>query len=677
MTLLRSATLLGVACAAASAADISSTTAIVITGDPLPPAEPAADAGARLSARPGIDAVRMGGTGLDPVFRGQSGTRLRVETDGACPQGGCPNRMDPPTTYAPAGADAITVVPGTRDVRHAGAPVAVVSLERPTPRFDPGEAVRASADARYATQGDAREAGLDAAVGRPWGFARVAADAARADDYEDGDGTTVASRYRSLRGGGTLGWTPSDDARIEAAVDLTRERDAAFAGAKMDAPSSDGTVARLRGAAAGAGVVQQISASVWLSRVDHVMDNFSLRPLTAPMQMETVTCSEGMGADVAAELALGDGVLGLGLGLTAERQAQDALRWSGPSLAVLNAVVWPDAMIDRVGAYADVRRPTGAWTVYAGLRVDHVRSGADATARDPAGMLRSPDALYADYYGTEAGDRSEFLTGLVVGLDWRRGASEAGLRLSRQQRAADISERFIGMDGMFSPTTATRPDAWVGNPGLDPETHQAVELRWAWNEPGSIRFEADAWLDVIADAIRRDRARGQPGILVADRATIYRNGEARLWGWSAAAEVAVTPWCDVGADAHATWGEDGDSGEPLAQIPPWSGSIHVALHHDRTAESMIRVRWADDQDRVDDDMDSGAALDPGTSPGWAVLDWSAAWRPRPGSEIAVGIDNLFDRTYAEHLGKANALDPAMVRVHEPGRSLWVRGGWSF
>ena len=58
-----------------------------------------------------------------------------------------------------------------------------------------------------------------------------------------------------------------------------------------------------------------------------------------------------------------------------------------------------------------------------------------------------------------------------------------------------------------------------------------------------------------------------------------------------------------------------------------------------------------------------------------VLSLNAAWRPRDGMLVAAGVDNLFDRVYAEHLSRAGAMVQGYVqtrRVNEPGRTLWLK-----
>ena len=59
-----------------------------------------ADGGELLLQTPGVSGVKMGAHGIDPVIRGQKHNQLNILLDGAYIHGGCPNRMDPPTSYA-------------------------------------------------------------------------------------------------------------------------------------------------------------------------------------------------------------------------------------------------------------------------------------------------------------------------------------------------------------------------------------------------------------------------------------------------------------------------------------------------------------------------------------------------------------------------------------------------
>jgi iron complex outermembrane receptor protein len=64
--------------------------------------------------------------------------------------------------------------------------------------------------------------------------------------------------------------------------------------------------------------------------------------------------------------------------------------------------------------------------------------------------------------------------------------------------------------------------------------------------------------------------------------------------------------------------------------------------------------------------------------GFGTLALHAAYRINNVLQLTAGVDNLFNRYYAEHLNLAGSADfgyPAdPVRIAEPGRTLWLRLG---
>lgn len=80
---------------------------------------PAQDGADILRSITGFSSVRKGGASADPVFRGMSGSRLTVLTDGDMTLGGCPSRMDPPTAYiTPQAFDYVNLIKGPQAVTH-------------------------------------------------------------------------------------------------------------------------------------------------------------------------------------------------------------------------------------------------------------------------------------------------------------------------------------------------------------------------------------------------------------------------------------------------------------------------------------------------------------------------------------------------------------------------------
>ena len=88
------------------------------------------------------------------------------------------------------------------------------------------------------------------------------------------------------------------------------------------------------------------------------------------------------------------------------------------------------------------------------------------------------------------------------------------------------------------------------------------------------------------------------------------------------------------------------------------------------------TRFVATQDRVAVDEGNVVGRDLGRTPGFGILSLNLARRLPAGMTLAAGIDNVFDRTYSEHLNLAGdsafgyPADP--VRIHEPGRTAWLK-----
>ena len=82
------------------------------------------------------------------------------------------------------------------------------------------------------------------------------------------------------------------------------------------------------------------------------------------------------------------------------------------------------------------------------------------------------------------------------------------------------------------------------------------------------------------------------------------------------------------------------------------------------------------QDRVALDQGNVVGRDLGPSAGFATLALNGGYRFNDQVRLIAGIDNVFDRTYSEHLNLSGSADfgyPAdPVRINEPGRTAWVK-----
>jgi iron complex outermembrane receptor protein len=642
----------------------SSRQPLVVTTDPKAPAQPmpAHDGADILKNIPGFCVIRKGGADGDPVLRGMAGSRLGVQIDGECIFGGCGNRMDPPTAYVfPAAYDRITVLKGPQSVLHGpGNSAGVVLFERDYRRL----AGRESALFGSATAGSfgRHDAALDARTGTPLAQARAALTRTRADDYTDGTGRSVHSAYERCSANAAVAWTPDDRTFVEFST-ARSDGEAAYADRAMDgvkfARANYGL--RLRRDRL-TPLIARAEIRAYSNYVDHVMDNFSLRPFvaTAMMPNPAVSNPDRLTRGGLAQLELTPGeATHLTLGLDAQTNTH-TLRSS------MNQTAMPyeakartrDAKFDQAGVFAE-----SAFTLapgrrlYAGARFDRweatdsratVTAGMSAVANPSANRTRTSElasgfARYEQDVGTEP-------VTLFAGL-------------GRTQRFPDywelIKNESAGSVSAFGtrPETTTQLDAGV-------LCHR-----------GPLELSLSAFASRIDDFILVQSAFAKPAGMMGTRsAVITRNIDASTYGGEAGLGWRFTDRWKLDASLAYVRGENDTDSRPLAQLPPLEGRL--ALAYTQSAWSVgALVRAVAAQERVAVNQGNIVGQDIGPSAGFAVLSLNAGWKPWDRARLSAGIDNLLDRTYAEHISRAGSAVAGFAqttRVNEPGRTLWLK-----
>jgi len=123
-------------------------------------------------------------------------------------------------------------------------------------------------------------------------------------------------------------------------------------------------------------------------------------------------------------------------------------------------------------------------------------------------------------------------------------------------------------------------------------------------------------------------------------------------------------WIQGTKDTDASLGLESEN---LAEMPPLTGRIALRWQSPKYFTELEGVGAAE-QDRVDADLSEQR------TPAWGIVNLKAGatygrWR------LTVNFDNLFDRTYHEHLSyQRNPFRSGFI-VNEPGRSFSATLGW--
>tara|TARA_B100001939_G_scaffold341876_1_gene352101 strand:+ start:291 stop:2420 length:2130 start_codon:yes stop_codon:yes gene_type:complete len=633
-----------------------------------------ADGGDFLRTLPGVTGSRMGGHGIDPVIRGQTANQLNIINNGAYIYNGCPNRMDPPSSYADIlTTDRVIVQRGYQSVQHGpGGSGGTVIFEHQPPEFDTGETFKAGLAAGYESNGDNVFTAADLAGKMGKGYVRATGHFRDAGNYEDGNGDEVRSSFTQYGGAIEAGFK-NETTEASLGLDYEKLEDVLFPGAGMDSPSSESYTLRgkLRHELAGGGSLKALEASAYYSDVDHLMDNFSLRDRTmmfraSPSQAKTT------GGKIVANLVLGQSELDLGVDLqNANHDGQRLGNDMTPDmLNFVQSILLPDTTVRQIGFFAENVAPMAdRMRLKTGLRLDIVDASLDkADEITTMSMRRAPNDLYIKYYGHAAEDQTEHNLGGLVRLEYdATDDSTFFLGLSRSVRTASATERSIASDMGNAPAMNM---SWVGNPFLKPEKHYQIDLGYGIRKT-DWQLLISAYYDKVDDYIFRDHARAQAGILVSDGATIYRNIDAELMGLEIEGHAKLSKHWHVSADAAWSYGQNEDLDIPLPQIPPLQGQMTLTYEQ---ADWQLggRLRAATKQTRIDDNPMTGSGRDTGETPGYVTVDLFGRYAIQKNVTLKAGISNLFDKTYADHLNRENLDTGAAVQVNEPGRSAYIR-----
>lgn len=597
---------------------------------------PAHDGADYLKTIPGFSIIRKGGTDGDPVFRGMAGSRLNVLMDGQYILGGCGMRMDPPTAYVfPELYDKIKVLKGPQTVQYGGGNVGGVVLFEREPKYFETPAVHAYTGLMLGSFGRNDQI-ADVSAGMPIGFINATGSRSASDDYKDGGGNKVHSDYTRWSLGAAAGWTPDKKTSLILSLDRS-DGEAAYADRTMDGVKFDRTGVGLKfEKKAVSEIISKIKAQVYYNYVDHVMDNFSLRNKSGMMNyMVNNPDRKTAGGALSVDIILSDkAVVAIGVDY---QQNKHTLRTKSQMMPI-NIDLYPripDMTFTNIGVFSELTySATQKDRIIGGVRGDFLDVKNEKTTGSGANSSIT-DNMIGGFVRYEHDLASTPVT-LYAGI-------------GHAQRPADWWERSTYNNFYLSPEKDTQFDMGVIYSGK------------------SVRASVSAFYANINDFI-----------LVRNNNTA-RNVNAETLGGEADVNYLFAKNWRAGAALSYVYGKNKTDNAPLAQIPPFESRL--TLNYDNkvfSAGALLRLVAA--QDRFHAGYGSIVGQDIGRTPGFSVVSINAGYRPVKSLLIAAGIDNLFDKSYAEHISRSGAAVAGYIqttRVNEPGRTFWVKANYSF
>ena len=612
-------------------------------------ASPVSDGGELLQSLTGVSAIRMGGRALDPVIRGQKETQLNILLDGGYIHGGCPNRMDPPTAYTSVDSyDRVTVIKGNRTVVYGGGGSGgTVLFERDWPMIDE-KGYSADISGSYRGNGEQWALGADLAMGNDDGYIRFITHEGESENYTDGAGHEVSSKYDSQSNAVLAGIRLGENTTLQASFEKSDEEDVLFPGALMDSPYADAENTRIKLIHQFTqGALRELKIEAYQSDVIHLMENSMM---SSPSSSDT----DGMRIVLDAHAADIDWTLGVDM-QNNERTAVAYMKSNG--MAAFTQ--WPGVEIKQAGVFVEGEKALGQDDVLkAGFRYDRVDASA-SNVNDTFGMT-TPATQYLAVNGTSETDSDENNLGGFASWTHRLNNQYTfETTLSRSVRTADATERYVAKTSGATP--------WIGNPQLSPEKHHQIEAVFASKEE-RLNWSVTGWFNHVDDYILRHKSGG------TER---YDNVNARLYGLEAEIAYHLSDALTVGSSLAWLQGQNRDDDQDLSRISPLE--LKTTLDYQKQQwKAGLEWRLVAQQNNVclSSDINCGGQ-DVRQTPGYGLVNLHGEYAAKNGFTVAMGVDNLFDKDYTMHESRDYVLDAAPVQVTEPGQNIWLRVSASF
>jgi iron complex outermembrane receptor protein len=399
--------------------------------------------------------------------------------------------------------------------------------------------------------------------------------------------------------------------------------------------------------------ITNLNARVYHSYIDHVMDNYTRRPDPAANKFSAMNPDrETDGARVSIDLALNDqNALKLGADWRDETHTK-RMKMNVADAAAANAYKnlprTKDYSSEILGVFGELTYTLDLKSrVISGLRMDDWDGTKFAS-------------------GAVIGDQSENLYAgfLRYEKDLEAQPATAYIGFGHNERPMDYWEA-VQYDGIHGP--------------IHPEKTNQLDAGLVWKSE-KVQGSLSAFYAKVKDYILITGAAESMGD--NQTANEIENVDATRYGAEADAAYKLNNNLTLRGSLAYVHADNDTENVPLAQTPPLEGTLGLDYQTGAWTLGGI-VRMVAKQDRIDAGSGTVVGVDEATAtPGFTTLALNASYAPDANMRFSFGVDNVFDKTYAEHINQdyvniTGYLIETGERIYEPGRSVWVKANLKF
>ena len=589
-------------------------------------------------------------------YRGMFGPRIATSLNGAqlAPSG--PNWMDPPISYAVGGQlESLEIYRGIVPVSVAqeaigGAIDARANRGQFTDSEDFELAGRIIGSAQSVNEGYQLNTALYASNDQH--RFKLAAMTESGDDAEFPDGDITPTEYERQRYDLGYGFR-SGNHTLQLDYGYNDTGDSGTPALPMDIETIEGDLYNL---AYRFELPSDLAIDVKLygSELDHTMTNYKLRqsPPAANWRRNTAN-SDNLGFKLLTTMNDDAGQWRFGFdGFGAEHDS-DIDNPNNPMFFVKN---FNSAERTVLGTFLERQQDFSEnWSAEFGLRYNRVEMDADEVDGTPAMMMR-PAMMLRDDFNNADRKQDDNNVDLVAKvwyqysdtLSWYAGVAQ-------KHRSPSYQERYLWL-----PLEATGGLAdgytYTGNIKLDPERSSQVEFGLDFST-ASLTLSPRIFYNKVDDYIQGTPSEVAPAVLFVRMMNVtngssnadplqFNNVDAELYGFDMDWTWQLNQrWTASGLVNHVR-GKRDDINDNLYRIAPPNATFRLNYATAKWGAGVESVVYAKQNDVSETNGEKKTS-------GYGIINLNASWQATSNLQVALGVDNVFDRNYSDHLGGYN------------------------
>jgi iron complex outermembrane receptor protein len=625
----------------------------------------------------GFSLIKRGNYAVDPSFRASQYEQLNVQFDGGTKTyHACPNRMDPITTLVnPEEITRIEIIKGPFSVRYGatfGGTINMVTnnacgCEKP---------IMGTYSSGYESNGNSYVNMLQL-MSKIKKF-DISANMSQRDygNYKDGNKNEIPSSFRSLGYGLKLGYSFTDNQRIQANFRQNFGRDVMHAGLPMDTEEDNSMIGSLDYKWTS---LQEhfkgLTAKVYYGYVDHIMDNFKRSSFNSTETVATVEATT-IGGKIETEFDFGKKVK-LFSGIDMVNLARNGFRnrlvkrnMAGnllPTPLAFEDKIWQDSYNNSSGVFGESKYYVNKNSMFTvGARLDFITSDAkDIDASFKAIYPTIEKRSETNFSGTIS-YKTMFSKNYVLEIAFGRGA-----------RSANIEERYIAFFNI-----GRDPYEYIGNPNLKAEVNNQFEIDFKGKKEckgfvNEIKYGTSVYYSIyenyIMAVVDPTKTRKFNPTTPPIHPKVFQNiNNAFKTGFEFFADFKFLNHHSFLTEIAYVYTENKDFNESLPLNPPlvtrlkWSyekGKFWTSVNYTLTAK----------QNKIASTYDEIATS------GYQTMDFKVGYKPIEKVSIGLGVLNAFDQYYNNHLTFAfNTIEGfGRTPITEPGRNITLFASFTF